>query len=128
MYFIFVNNIVEEVRVFENILHEIDSTTILTTVANGYDLVEFLQNVKTNESYPDLIVLTPKFLRLNGMDLLELLKTDDIYCLIPVVMLLPENNLDQETICNRLGAEFMLAPKDRVEWMSTVKKMCSVCS
>lgn len=128
MYFIFVNDITEEVRLFEDILHEIDSTTILITVANGYDLVQFLQNVKANESYPELIVLTPKFLRLNGMDLLELLKTDDIYCLIPVVMLLPENNPDQETICNRLGAEFMLAPKNRSEWMSTVKKMYSVCS
>jgi len=100
----------------------------LITVANGYDLIQFLQNVKKDESYPDLIVLTPKFLRLNGMDLLELLKTDDMYCLIPVVMLLPENNFDQETVCNRLGAQFMLSPKDQGEWMSTVKKMCTVCS
>jgi len=128
MYFIFVNNVVEDVQLFENILHEIDSKTILITVSNGYDLIQFLQNVKRDESYPDLIVLTPKFLRLNGMDLLELLKTDDIYCLIPVVMLLPENNFDHETVCNRLGAEFMLAPKGQGEWMSTVKKMCTVCS
>jgi len=128
MYFIFVNNVVEDVQVFENILHEIDSKKILITVSNGYDLIQFLQNVKRDESYPDLIVLTPKFLRLNGMDLLELLKTDDIYCLIPVVMLLPENNFAHETVCNRLGAEFMLAPKDQGEWMSTLKKMCTVCS
>jgi len=128
MYFIFVNNVVEDVQVFENILHKIDSNKKLITVSNGYDLIQFLQNVKRDESFPDLIVLTPKFLRLNGMDLLELLKTDDLYCLIPVVMLLPENNFDQETVCNRLGAEFMLAPKDQGEWMSTVKKMCTACS
>jgi len=128
MYFIFVNNVVEEVQVFEDILYKIDSKKILITVANGYDLIQFLQNIKKDESYPDLIVLTPKFLRLNGMDLLELLKTDDTYCLIPVVMLLPESNFDQEANCNRLGADFMLAPKDDVEWMSTVTKMCTASS
>jgi CheY-like chemotaxis protein len=128
MYFLFVNNDNDDVLAFEKILHTIDSKKILITVANGYDLIQFLQNVKKDESYPDLIVLTPKFLRLNGMDLLELLKTDDMYCLIPVVMLLPENNFDQETVCNRFGAEFMLSPKDQGEWMSTVKKMCAICS
>jgi CheY-like chemotaxis protein len=128
MYFIFVSNDIEAARFFEDVLHKADAKKILITVANGYDLIEFLQNVKKGESYPDLIILTPKFLRLSGADLLELLKTDDLYRLIPVVMLLPENNNGDEALCNRLRTECMVAPKNKREWVSVVDKMCAACS
>jgi len=128
MYFLFVNNDIEATRLFENILHTIDSKNILITVPNGYDLIQFLQHVKKGESYPDLIILTPKFLRLSGTDLLELLKTDDMYRLIPVIMLLAENNYDEEAACNRLGTEILMAPKDQGQWKSVVEKMCAACS
>ena len=128
MYFIFVSNDTEAVRFFEDVLHKADAKKILITLANGYELIEFLQNVKEGESYPDLIVLTPKFLRLSGTDLLELLKTDDLYRLIPVVMLLPENNNDQEALCERLRTECILAPKNKNEWVGAVDKICAACS
>ena len=128
MYFLFVNNDIVATQFFENILHKIDSKKMLVTVPNGYDLIQFLQQVKTGESYPDLIILTPKFLRLSGTDLLELLKTDDMYRLIPVIMLLSENNFDEEAACNRLGTEFLTAPKNQGQWMAAVEKMCAACS
>ena len=128
MYFIFVSNDTEDAHLFEKELHKADSRKILITISNGYDLIQFLQNVKRGESYPDLIILTPKFLRIGGMDLLELLKTDDLYRLIPVVMLLSDDSNGQEELCNRLGTEFMPAPKNKNEWSGAVNKMCEVCS
>ena len=128
MYFIFVSNDIEAFQVFENTLNEVDAKNFLISLPNGYELIQFLQNVKRGESYPDLIILTPKFLRVSGMDLLELLKTDDLYRVIPVVMLLPENNVDQESNCTRLGTEYMLHPKDQSEWMSAVTRMCTACA
>jgi len=128
MYFIYVSNDVQATDIFEDVLHKIDHKKILITVPNGYELIQFLQNVKKGESYPDLIVLTPDYLRISGKDLLELLKIDDIYCLIPVVMLFSENNEQDEAFCERLGTEFMIAPKLQNEWMSAVKKMCATCA
>jgi CheY-like chemotaxis protein len=128
MYFIFVSNDIEAFQVFENTLNKVDAKFFLISLPNGYELIQFLQNVKRGESYPDLIILTPKFLRVSGLDLLELLKTDDLYRVIPVVMMLPENNVDQESTCNRLGTEYMLHPKDQSEWMSAVTRMCTACA
>lgn len=128
MYFVFVTNDSEAVGIFKHVLREADTKKNLVTVPNGYDLVQLLQNVKAGASYPELIILTPQFLRINGMDLLELLKTDDFYRLIPVVMLLPENNDDHIAVCIRLNAEFMPFPKDENEWVSAVDRMCAACS
>jgi CheY-like chemotaxis protein len=128
MYFIFVSNDSEAVQLFEYELLQADAKNVLLVLPNGYDLIRFLQEIQKGEPYPDLIILTPKFLRLGGMDLLELLKTDDLYRLIPVFMLLPEYNVDQEAVCNRLGTEYLPAPHNPAEWESAVNRMCAVCS
>jgi len=128
MYFIYVSNDVQATDLFEAVLHKIDRKKILITVPNGYELIQFLQNVKRGESYPDLIVLTPDHLRISGKEVLELLKIDDIYCLIPVVMLFPEKNEGDEAFCDRLGTEFMVAPRQQNEWVDTVRKMCASCA
>jgi len=128
MYFIFVSNDIDAVRIFEDALHLVDANKILITVPNGYDLIDYLQNVKRGESYPDLIVLTPEYHRISGTDLLELLKTDDFYRLIPVLMLLPEDNSHHKEICTRLGSEFLPAPRNKADWASAVDKMNAVCS
>jgi CheY-like chemotaxis protein len=128
MYFIFVSNDIEAVRNFEEVLHAADAKKILVTVSNGYDLIDYLQNVKRGQPYPDLIIITQKFLRITGIDLLELLKTDDMYRLIPVLMMLLEDNDEQHALCNRLGSEYMAVPKDRREWVSAVDRMCTVYS
>jgi CheY-like chemotaxis protein len=128
MYFIFVSNDIVAARLFENVLHEANANKNLIIVPNGFDLFQFLQNIKTGSAYPDLIVLTPEFLRIGGMDVLELLKTDDMYRLIPVFILLSEKNDEQEAICTQLGSEFTMAPKNQNEWTSAVDKMCAICS
>jgi len=128
MYFLFVSNDIEVVRSFEDVLHLADAKKALITVSNGYDLIDYLQNVKRGESYPDLIVLTPDFLRISGTDLLELLKTDDLYRLIPVLMLLPDDNSHHEAVCTRLGSEFIPVPRNKTEWEYAVNRMCSFCS
>ena len=128
MYFVFVNNDNEATRLFENALQEVDSKSVLSTIPSGYELIQLLQNVKGGESFPDLIILTPKFLRISGAELLELLKTDDLYRLIPVIMLLPEKNQDHEAVCHRLGTEFMDIPTDKLQWKNAIDKMYTAFS
>jgi len=128
MYFIYVSNDLESIELLEEVLSRVDRTKLLITVANGFDLIGFLQNIKRGEAYPDVIILTTKFLRLSGKELLELLKTDDIYRLIPVVMFLSEESDDDEAFCNRFGAEPILIPTVRKEWISAAKKICAACA
>src|ERR1700694_592857 len=101
MYFIYVSNDADTIELLEEVLHRVDKDKFLLAVGNGYDLIHFLQNVKRGEAYPDVITLATNLSRLNGKELLELLKTDDIYRLIPVVVLLAETNKADEAYCQQ---------------------------
>jgi CheY-like chemotaxis protein len=117
----------DAVNLLQEELAVVNQLDILRTVENGFDLIRFLEDVKTGDSYPDLIILSKKMARLSGHEILELLKTDDIYRLIPVIMLVPEDNEEDNTLCNRMGAEMMTTPTQRNEWASAAKKFCAAC-
>lgn len=127
MYFIFVSTDRPAVELLEKVLHGMDQQKTLLSVSNGYDLIHFLQNIKRGESYPDLIILSVKMARLGGMELLALLKSDDMYCLIPVLMLLKEGDTVEEVSCQRFGTETMIYPGQRKEWLEAAKRMCTIC-
>src|SRR5690348_8214739 len=128
MYFIYVSTDSAAVEMLEEVLHRVDRHRSLLSVDSGYDLIEFLQNVKEGQSYPDVIILSTSYSRLNGCELLELLKTDDIYRLIPVIMLFHEQNKKDQDYCDQMGTETIPAPKLQTEWMHVAERMCAVCT
>jgi CheY-like chemotaxis protein len=128
MYLIYVSNDVEAVEMLEEVLQRVDKKKLLIAVANGYDLIQFLQNVKEGESYPDLIILSTQRSRLNGRELLELLKTDDIYRLIPVIMFVAREHEAGEEWCERLGTETIVSPSIPKEWVTAARKICAACN
>jgi len=128
MYLIYVSTDQEAIGSLESMLQQVDERRSLLAVANGYDLIHFLQNVRTGESYPDLILFNKQMARLNGHELLELLKTDDIYRLIPVIMFAPEATPEEEKFCQRLGAELLVAPQKDAEWLSAARHICEAVS
>ncbi len=127
MYFIYVSSDRDAVSLLQEELAIVNQYDILLTVENGFDLIRFLEEIKRGESYPDLIILNKKMARLSGHEILELLKTDDIYRLIPVIMLVPEDNEEDHSFCNRMGAEMMKTPTQRNEWASAARKFCAAC-
>jgi len=128
MYFIYVSNDIDAVELLEQVLHRVDQSKILLAVPNGYDLIQFLQNVKRGEAYPDLIILTTHFARLGGKELLELLKTDDIYRMIPVLMFLSNDNKEDAAFCKRLGTDYLVTPTVKKDWIKAAKRMCTSCA
>src|SRR5438270_12382003 len=127
MYFMYVSSDPAAIEVLEKLLLGLNHTSTLTAVANGFELIRFLQNVKHGQSYPDLILLTKSMRRLSGRELLELLKTDDIYRLIPVLMVLPEVNREDESYYEYMQTETILAPASAGDWRGVAEKMCTLC-
>lgn len=123
MYCIYVSADAAAVDTLEEELQQVDNKKLLLAVANGYDLIQFLQNVKQGESYPDLIILGTDGMRLSGRELLELLKTDDIYRLIPVVMFVREQDISERDYCLQIGTETISAPADNTEWKTAARKI-----
>jgi len=128
MYLIYVSNDVDRTGQLEAVLHRVDHKKRLLTLSNGYDLIEYLQNVKTGAAYPELIILSGEKSRLNGCELLELLKTDDIYRLIPVIVFLTEEESRHTDFCRQLGAETISTPQLPRDWVHAAKKICAACN
>jgi CheY-like chemotaxis protein len=128
MYLIYVSTDPEAVEMLEAVLQRVDKKKLLVAVSNGYDLIQFLQNVKEGESYPDLIILSTHRSRLNGRELLELLKTDDIYRMIPVIMFLAGEHELEEKWCEQLGTETILSPTIPKEWVTAARRICEACN
>lgn len=89
----------------------------LVCVDNGFALLEHLQQIPPQQSYPSLIILDVRLPKLNGIETLELLRTDDLYRLIPVVMFSSKLSKEEKERCQALGAEVLLKPLTYNGWM-----------
>jgi CheY-like chemotaxis protein len=127
MYFLYVTRDTAAIDELEEVLHLVDRKKTLLAVPGGYELIHFLQSIGEGDAYPELIILTLQMPRLSGRDTLELLKTDDIYRLIPVFVFTSEENDTDENFCNHLGAELLSRPIGQKQWVDTAKKLCAAC-
>ena len=127
MYFLYVTKDISSINRLEEVLNLIDKKKVLLAVPGGYELIHFLQNIGQGDAYPELIILTLKMPRLSGIDTLELLKTDDIYRLIPVIVFTGDESTKEKDYCNQLGAELIAKPTDQIEWVDAAKKLCAAC-
>lgn len=128
MYFIYVSSDRDAVQLLQEELASVNPGDHLVSVENGFDLICFLESVKSGDPYPDLIIITKKMSRLSGYEILELLKSDDIYRLIPVVMLVTVPAEEDDSFCKRMGAEIMTIPTQRKEWTVAARRFCEACS
>jgi CheY-like chemotaxis protein len=128
MYFLYVTRDASAIDQLEEVLNLVDKKKILLGVPGGYELIHFLQSIGEGEAYPEVIILTLQMPRLSGRDTLELLKTDDIYRLIPVFVFSTEELSNDETFCTHLGAELISTPSRQAEWVTAAKKICAACT
>ena len=127
MYLLYASKDEEEIECLDKMIFSIDHSKTLLAVPTAFDLLCFLQNVRQNESYPSLILINMDMKPLSGKELLELLKTDDMYRLIPVVVFTTDTNHDDLNFCTKLGTEVIRKPITRAHWLHTVKRLCAKC-
>jgi len=128
MYFLYVTKDASAIDQLEEVLHLVDRRKTLLGVPGGYELIHFLQSIGKGEAYPELIILTMQMPRLNGRDTLELLKTDDIYRLIPVIIFTSEDVVRDVDFCKQFGAELITKPGVQREWVDAARKLCAACA
>ena len=103
----------------ENTIEEI------CTVSNGFEILQHLQEVKTGEAYPSLIILNINMPKLKGKDTLELLKTDDFYRLIPVVMLSETDDVTDALFFEGLNTQVYKKPENALAWKDMLQEVCN---
>lgn len=93
----------------------------LIEVSNGLDALNYL---KSENNLPDIILLDLNMPKLNGLEFLKILKTDQFLKIIPTIVFTTSNNGKDITECYKVGiAGYILKPLKYEDYLIVVKKV-----
>ena len=124
-YFLYVEDDDEDVILLKDMMELTRSRSKFVSVRNGFEAIKFLQGIKKGDAFPSLILLDIQMPRLNGPETLEFLKTDDVYCLIPVLMFSVAQNQEQSVYFGKMRTEVLSKPGNFKTWKDTLRKINS---
>jgi CheY-like chemotaxis protein len=97
----------------------------LLTLVNGFELLLFLK--QRNEDLPCLIVLDINMPVMNGLEALSILKANNAYRNIPVVMFSTAAKPEDIEYCKNLDTDILLKPRKFGDIRNTVKEFLKYC-
>jgi DNA-binding response OmpR family regulator len=93
----------------------------LEVFPNGNKLLDFLKGEK--ERLPSLIILDVNMPFLSGIDVLRLLKSDEAYQSVPVVMFSTSTSPIDKQQCKDHGADLVVKPLSYKEALATCRNL-----
>lgn len=108
----------------ERALTELNIANPLVHVVNGEDALEFLQNPESDA--PHLILLDLNMPRMNGVEFLGVVKNDDRFKHLPVIVVTTSKEESDKIEAFRLGvAGYMAKPLDYIQFVEVIKTINS---
>jgi CheY-like chemotaxis protein len=101
-------------------MKDLKMTNLLMHVYNGLEALDFLKNL--NNEKPCIILLDLNMPKMNGIELLKVLKNDPLLKKLPVVVLTTSNaEKDKTESFNLSVAGYMLKPVDYKQFVDVIK-------
>ena len=102
----------------------------ISTMAINHNVVEAgngeeaLMVLRDRQIIPDIIVLDLNMPRINGIELLDILKQDKVLRYIPAIMLTTSNNHKDVMECYRIGiAGYMIKPLKYDDYLERITRL-----
>ncbi|MGY8887054.1 MAG: response regulator [Flavobacteriales bacterium] len=93
---------------------------------NGEDALKILEN-KTNR--PDIILVDLNMPKINGIEFLNILKSDNVLRYIPAIVLTTSSNMKDLRECYEVGiAGYLLKPLKYEDYVSRIEKLLAYWS
>lgn len=93
----------------------------ITEAKNGEEALEAL---KSNPKLPDIILLDLNMPRMNGIEFLKILKADESYKYLPIIILTTSQNRADLLECYKVGiAGYIIKPLKYGDYESKLKKV-----
>ena len=94
--------------IFEDFLEDRNDFLLISVVENGVEIFEFLNGLNSESELPQLIILDKNMPKINGVEALKLLKSEERFSKISVVIY--STYIDQNLVntCKALGAAAIL--------------------
>ena len=93
---------------------------------NGEEALDILQN---KDTLPDIILLDLNMPKINGIEFLRILKSDDVLKYLPTVILTTSNNQKDLLECYKIGVSgYVLKPLKYEDYVSKIEKVLAYWS
>ena len=110
-----------EVMKFNRVLSTLKMNHKIIEANNGEEALTIL---KEKEIIPDIIILDLNMPRINGIEFLQILKSDDYLKYIPSIILTTSNNHKDVMECYKIGiAGYVLKPLKYDDYVERIRKM-----
>lgn len=127
-YILYAEDDLDDQELLTEMLHHVDGNLKLICVEDGYQVLSFLENLRPGNNYPCIIVLDINMPNLDGMQTLKILKSQDHYRSIPVLIFSTSSaELDRVTAMNSGAAEFITKPVARGHLENIAGKFATYC-
>ena len=118
----------EDQAIIKDTLSMLHAANDICFVENGAAAMELLDTIHSKGELPCLIILDLNMPKLNGTQTLQLLKGDDRFKSIPVVIYSTSINPVEKEKCLSLGAHaYITKPVSFTESLETAKKFLEFC-
>ena len=119
----------EDRAIIEDAMDMIHSVKVLCFAENGEQALEFLEQQHSGRKLPCLIVLDLNMPKMNGTQTLRVLKSDERFKNIPVIIYSTSINPFEKEKCLDLGAEsYITKPVSFRESMETAQIFLRFCT
>lgn len=110
-----------EVMKFNRVLSTLNIKHKILEANNGEEAIKIL---KEKETVPDIIVLDLNMPKINGIEFLRILKSDDYLKYIPAIILTTSSNHKDVLECYRIGiAGYVIKPLKYDEYVKRIIKL-----
>jgi CheY-like chemotaxis protein len=110
-----------EVMKFNRVLNTLNIKHKIIEANNGEEALSIL---KVKEVIPDIIILDLNMPRINGIEFLATLKSDEYLKYIPAIILTTSNNRKDVLECYKIGiAGYLLKPLKYKDYVDRIKRL-----
>ena len=115
-----------EVMKFNRTISSLNLNHKVLEANNGEDALKILQG---KDELPDIILLDLNMPKINGIEFLNILKSDDVLKYIPTIILTTSNNQRDLLECYKIGiAGYVLKPLKYEDYVSKMEKLLAYWS
>lgn len=118
----------DDLMLMKEILLKNNRSYEIAEVRNGKEALEFLQRSKENAHLPCLIILDINMPILDGKETLSILKKEESYKSIPVVVFTTSNSELDKLFCKKHQVEMITKPPHYKSLENAVLRLLSFCN
>lgn len=128
-YILYAEDDADDRDLLRELLPQADPALQVIAVANGLELVQFLEDLPINASVPCLILLDVNMPLWDGIHTLRILKSLERYRELPVVMFSTSRDRKDTELALRIGAlDFVSKPARRLDLEVVIKRFAIFCN